>query len=243
MMTARTELTADSFPFIRRVSEGARRELGALSPTRSHPRRHLLRPGDDAGGGYLVTHGALRVYYMTADGREATLYTVAPGGTCVLAAASAFADEPFPAWVQAGAKGATFVRVPSAAFRRLYNAEEGFREFIFGALAGRLFELMQALEEAGCARVEQRVARYLLREVGADGTVHVSQIGIASELGTAREVVFRALRSLVRRGLLRTQRRRIAIVDAVGLRDVALQGSRPGSRSAQPSSSPRAAPR
>jgi CRP/FNR family transcriptional regulator len=232
MTTARTELTADSFPFIQRVSEGARRELGALPPTRAHPRRHLLRPGDDAGGVYLVTRGALRVYYTTAEGREATLYSVEPGGTCVLAAASAFADDPYPAWVQASAKGATFVRVPSGAFRRLYNAEVGFREFVFGAMAGRLFELMQSLEEAGCARVEQRVARYLLREGGADGIVRVSQVGIASELGTAREVVFRALRGLGHRGLLRTRRGRIDIVDTVALRAVALQGLRSRSRSA-----------
>jgi CRP/FNR family transcriptional regulator len=178
---------------------------------------------------YLITRGALRVYYMTEDGREATLYAVEPGGTCVLAAASAFVDEPYPAWVQAGAKGATFVRVPSLAFRRLYNAELGFREFIFGALAGRLFELMQSLEETGSARMEQRVARYLLRAVGPDGTVQVSQVGIASELGTAREVVFRALRSLGRRGVLQTQRRRIDIVDPRALQSIAQRGSRPGS--------------
>jgi CRP-like cAMP-binding protein len=51
--------------------------------------------------------------------------------------------------------------------------------------------------------------------------VRVSQAGIASELGTAREVVFRALRSLAARKLIATARLRIRIVDPQGLSGVA----------------------
>ena len=74
------------------------------------------------------------------------------------------------------------------------------------------------MEEAGSTQLEQRVARYLVRRMGPDGAVRVTQIGIASDLGTAREVVSRALRSLARRDLIDTGRARIRVLDQVALR-------------------------
>lgn len=100
-----------------------------------------------------------------------------------------------------------------------------FRNFIFGVLSGRVFELMQVLEEAGTARMEQRVARFLLRGADGERTVRASQARIASELGTAREVVFRTLRSLSARGLVKTGRVRVSIIDPEGLSRIAEAGS------------------
>jgi CRP/FNR family transcriptional regulator, anaerobic regulatory protein len=214
-------LTQTQFPFLAQLADASRRELGAIAATRVKPDQHLLRRGDAADGAYLVVSGSLRVYYITAQGREATLYHVEPGGTCILALTATFNEEPYPAWVEAGAEGAVFVRVPSDVFRRLFDGEPVFRDFLFSVLSGRVFELMRALEETGSTQIEQRVARYLVRRIDAKGTVHASQVGIASELGTAREVVFRALRSLATRGLLETGRARIKILDLPQLRRVA----------------------
>jgi CRP/FNR family transcriptional regulator len=214
-------LTEVRFPFLTRLSRGGRRELDALVAKRIGSRRSVLRRGDSADGAYLVVGGALRVYYVSAAGREATLYRVEAGGTCVLALTSTLAGEPYPAWVQAGPSGAEVVRVPSAAFHRLFDEEPSFREFVLRALSARIFELMCTLEETGSVMVERRVARYLLKERRPDGCVRASQIGIASELGTAREVVYRALRALSARRLIETGRMRIRILDKGGLADAA----------------------
>lgn len=209
------------FPFFARLSEAARREVGTFPVQRVDGRVPLLARGDDANGAYFVVQGALRVFYVTPEGREATLYRVEPGGTCLLALTSSFNDEPYPAWVESGARGVSFVRVPAATFRRLYDGEPAFREFLFQVLSGRVLELMSALEEAGTARVQQRLAKLLLRLVRPDGVVRSSQARLASELGTAREVVFRSLRGLAQQGLVKTAREQVAIVDSEGLRALA----------------------
>jgi len=214
-------LSETTFPFLARLGPAGRRELGALATTRARPNRPLLQRGDRVDGVFLVIGGSLRVYYITAGGREATLYHVEPGTTCILALTSTIDEAPYPAWADSGPGGAAFVRVPRARFRRLLAEEEAVRDFAFGALSGRVFELMAALEEAGSAQIEQRVARYLVRHVGAGDAVQASQIGIASELGTAREVVFRALRSLAARGWVRTGRLRITVVDRRALQQFA----------------------
>ena len=220
----RGDLIEATFPFLARLSGGARRELAACRVQTIGARRPLLERGVRAGGAYLVTAGSLRVYYLTAEGREATLYRVEPGGTCILAITSTIDQEPYPAWVESGLGGAAFARIPGELLRRLLDSEAAFREFVFGVLSGRIFELMQALEEAGSARTEQRVSRFLLKRAASDGTVRATQAAIAGELGTAREVVFRALRSLAARRLIETGRMRVRILDAAGLRRAAGAG-------------------
>lgn len=214
-------LAAARFPFLRGLSTGGRRELETLPAKRVGPLRSLLRRGDRADGAYLVVGGALRVFYLTAAGREATLYHVEPGGTCVLALTSTLAGEPYPAWVEAGPSGAEVVRLPSPLFHRLFDGEAGFRAYVLRTLSARVFELMCTLEEVGSMLVERRVARYLLKARQAGGDVRASQVGIASEFGTAREVVYRALRALSARKLIQTGRMRIRILDDRGLAEVA----------------------
>jgi CRP/FNR family transcriptional regulator len=226
-----TGLTEVAFPFLAGLSPAGRRELVALAPTRARAGARLLSRGEAAGGAYFVVGGALRVYYVSAEGREATLYRVERGGTCVLSLSATFSAEPFPAWVTAGPAGGSFVRVPSPTFHRLLDGESAFRSFVIGALAARILDLMVSLEETGSAAIEQRVARYLLRGRGADGCVHVTQAGIAVELGTAREVVYRALKSLSARKLIETARGRIRILDPARL-----------ARAAEPDYSPQPGP-
>jgi CRP/FNR family transcriptional regulator, anaerobic regulatory protein len=214
-------LTEAQFPFLAEVTDDARRALAALAVARAIPGARLLRRGERANGAYFVVGGALRVYYISAEGREATLYRVEPGSTCVLSLTSTFDRAPFPAWVDAGPRGGDYVRMPSDTLHRLVDSEGAFRRYVLGVLSGRVFELMCALEELGSSQIEQRVARYLLRRCEPDDCVRISQVGIASELGSAREVVFRALRSLAQRKLVQTGRMRIRIVDRRGLTLVA----------------------
>jgi CRP/FNR family transcriptional regulator len=213
----RAGITETHFPFLGRLTAAGRRELAALASTSVTSMQHLLQRGDAAGGVYLVTRGSLRVFYVTASGREATLYRVDAGGACVLSLTATFNDEPYPAWVDAGRAGAEFVRVPNETFFRLLDSETAFRQFAFASMSGRVFDLMRTLEELGSEHIEQRVARHLLRHSNSLGVVRQTQSSIASDLGTAREVVFRALRALSQRHLLRTSRARIQILDRAGL--------------------------
>jgi CRP/FNR family transcriptional regulator len=218
----RVGLRASQFPFLERLSRAGRDDLAALAATRVPANEHLLRRGEPAQGAYLVTGGALRVYYISPEGREATLYHIEPGGTCILALSATFNDEPYPAWVDAGPHGSELTCVPAATCARLLDTESAFRSYVFAVMSGRVFELMRTLEEVGSSQLEQRVARYLLRQRSvSDGTVRITQVGLAADLGTAREVVFRALRSLAARQLIETGRKRIRVLDPTGLAQAA----------------------
>lgn len=210
-----------AFPFVAQLSADGRSDLGALTPARVSAPETLLRRGDRATGAILVTQGSLRVYYVTDQGREATLYRVEAGGTCVLALSATINDASFPAWADAGPRGATFVRVPPAQFHHLIEREPAFRQFVLSTLGGRIFDLMATLEEVGSVQLEQRMARHLLRWQDAAGVVTATQSAMAADLGTAREVVSRTLRGLERRRLVTTGRARVTIQDHPALERLA----------------------
>jgi len=215
----RAGLTEAVFPFLSRLTLAGRRELVSLRSTQARPLARVLERGDPADGIYLVVGGSLRVFYITSRGREATLYHVQAGGTCILAITACYEGAPYPAWVEAGSKGASFVRVPTQLFRHCLDAETAFRDFVFAGLSGRIFELMTSIEEVQSTGVEQRVARLLVRRTGADGeVVRITQVALASEIGTAREVVFRVLRAWTTQKLIRTGRGRIEVLRREALR-------------------------
>jgi CRP/FNR family transcriptional regulator len=216
------------FSFYPHLSQDGRERLTRIRVARVGAREKLLAPGQDAGGAVFVTTGRLRVYYLTETGREATLYHVGAGQACVLSLAMTFENAPFPAWAEAGPLGASLVRLPGSDVSSLLETEPAFRAFVFSSLAGRILDLMKRLEELGTARVEARLARLLLDASGPLSTpVTMTQVAMASDLGTAREVVFRTLRSLANRQLISTGRRRVHILNRSGLAQVAGSAIKP----------------
>jgi CRP/FNR family transcriptional regulator, anaerobic regulatory protein len=209
---------AEGFPFLANASAVTQALVSSLPVRLVEPRNPVLRRGDAVDGVFLVVGGSLRVFYIAADGHEATLYRVRPGQTCILALTAAFRSEPYPAWVETEDATLAYVLVPGEMFARLYDAEPSFRSFVFEVLSGRVFELMSTLEELGSLRVEQRLAAFLLDAAGAGDEVVMSQARLAAHLGTAREVVFRALRTMSEAGLVTTSRGRVRLNDAAGLR-------------------------
>jgi CRP/FNR family transcriptional regulator len=211
-----TSPLTEHFPFLASLSASAHRTLTRFPARRIAAHTEVLRKGDEVEGLYLLTRGTLRVFHITAEGREATLYWVKPGQTCILALSATFRRERYPAWAETEAEPVSLVVVPERSFRELL-VEPGFRDFTLAALSGRVFELMTSLEQVGSLRVEQRVAGFVLRHADAAGVVSTSQERLAAHLGTAREVVSRVLRSLVARKLVVTARGRIRIVDRAAL--------------------------
>ncbi len=205
--------------FAEDLSEVGRRRLDAEARVIDvQPDAPLLRRGDPVGGVYLVPSGSVRVYYVSEDGKEGTLYWIDPGGACILSVHCTCGGTEYPAWAQAESEPTRLVLVPASTFNALLQSEPGVQRFVFGALAGRINELMRIAEEATTFGLEQRLARLLLERADEERWVVMSQERIANHLGTAREVVSRLLRRMTAEGLLSRRRGRIRIVDAERVR-------------------------
>ena len=176
----------------------------------------VIEKGQPVSGAYFVVSGLLRVATLTPNGREATLYPLAPGDTCILALNALFNDLLYPAWVRSEAETSVVV-VPGPLYRRLFEREAAVRALTVKALSTVVFRLMAELEDVHSRALDERLASFILAHAASDGVLSMTQQAIADHLGTTREVVARLVGDLARRRLIATGRRRIAMLDRAGL--------------------------
>lgn len=177
----------------------------------------LLAQGDRIGGVYLMLAGELNVHTLSMEGREATMYTVRAGESCVFALNAMFSNLAYPAWVRVEVPGTTILYIPGALFKKLFDSEKAVRDWVLSVQSQRIFDLMSAMEEAQNHTLEERLASYLVRSVDERGKIRRTHEAIAGYLGTSREVVTRHLRCFSEQGAIRMERGCITLVDAKGL--------------------------
>lgn len=180
------------------------------------PTATILRKGSQVSGAYIVIKGCLRVFSIAPSGSEATLYTINPGETCVLALNCLFNDLLYPAWVSSESK-TTVAVIPGAIFRRLFEIEPSIQNLTVHALSTIVFRLMNELELVHFYKLEQRLANLILLRASSEGVLHMTQQNMAYHLGTTREVVARTIGEFVAKGLVETQRGLIKIKNVTEL--------------------------
>lgn len=177
------------------------------------PATELLYRGAQISGAYIVTKGRLRVFSISPSGAEATLYCIDPGETCVLALNCLFNDLLYPAWVATETETSVAI-LPGPTFRQLFESEPSIQNLTVHALSSLVFRLMGELEQVHFCTLEQRLANLLLLRASADGILRMTQQELAYHLGTTREVIARLMGDLVLKGLVKTRRKEITIINA-----------------------------
>ncbi|HKW48201.1 MAG TPA: Crp/Fnr family transcriptional regulator [Gemmatimonadaceae bacterium] len=181
----------------------------------------LFRAGDPAHALYLILSGRVHVTRERTSS-SAFLHTEGAGG--VLGEIPVFGGGPFPATARAAAP-TQCLYVPATVVERLLRDDSAFARCALRRLAARALSLLGRIDELTATTITARVADYLLtraESLGDDFTLGMSQEALARELGTAREVVVRAIRSLVGAGAIaRTGRSRFIVKEPAVLRAIA----------------------
>ncbi len=176
----------------------------------------FFREGDACEFIAFIGGGSIRVYKISDIGRQITLYHVLPGESCVLNMTCTLARIPYPANAQVEQE-TQLVLFESRHFRDWVGQVDGLREFAFSLLAQRMTQMMTLLEEISFKKMDARLAEFLGRQFANQGrplrVLHLTHEQIASELGTAREVITRLLHEFQRIGAIDLARGRIRLKD------------------------------
>ncbi len=169
----------------------------------------------------MLLKGAIRVAKTTENGRELLLYRVTPGESCILTSSCLLGNATYPARGVAESDLSGIV-LSKAMFRKLVEESPVFRDYVFDMFASRLSDLMVLVEEVAFRRLDQRLAGILL----AKGTpmLNVTHQGLADELGSAREIISRLLKSFEEQGWVELGRQQIRVADSVALAALARPG-------------------
>ncbi|GAB4338060.1 MAG: Crp/Fnr family transcriptional regulator [Calditrichia bacterium] len=158
----------------------------------------LFSEGERCGVVALVGSGDIRVFKLSETGRKITLYHVRQGEGCVLNLACAFSGRTYTATAETF-EATEFLTIPAESFKDW--VERGpIRDFVFELFSTRLSQVITLVEEIVFRKMDQRLADFLLERFENHGkprrTIRMTQEEIATELGTAREVVNRLLKEL-----------------------------------------------
>ena len=180
----------------------------------------VFAPGKPAETFLLLLDGTVKVQQVSPGGREIVLYRVSGGESCIMTTACLLSHDTY------AAEGVTETPVEAVAvskdtFETLLGQSPAFRRFVFADYAHRMTDLMHVVEEVAFERIDKRLAQKLLARADAAGVVSSTHQDLATELGSAREVVSRHLKELQRRGLVELSRGQIAISDRAGVEALA----------------------
>lgn len=207
----------DGFRGLEGLPEDVRRTLETQCRAVSLPAgSRIYGPGQAPQSFLLLIEGSVRVQQVSESGREIVLYRVAAGESCALTTACLMGYEDYPAEAIAETD-IRAVAVPRSTFDDLVARSREFRRFVFTAFSTRMTDLFRLIQDVAFARMDIRLAQKLIELSRGADTVSTTQQHLASELGTAREVVTRTLGELQRRGWITVGRGSIAITDRPSL--------------------------
>lgn len=188
--------------------------------------RALFTAGSPVLGLHLILRGTVRIVRHT-ESRAIVVHRERAGG--LLGEVALFGDGIYPGTAYAAEPTSTRL-LPADAAHREIRRDPALAAFFLQRLARRTQEVIGRLDRLAHHTVLRRLAAHLLARVAAARPLRhgdtvsmgMSQVELAEELGTVKEVVVRELRMLRRLGLIApADRGRYRIVDAVGLASLA----------------------
>ena len=211
----------ERFQGTRALPRGVRDRLLRVAQIRNYPKgQEVFGPRNIPDSLLFLLEGTIRVSQTSENGRDIVLYRVDAGESCVLTTACMLAEEAYNAEGLAESEISVVV-LPRPAFDALVADEAAFRNFVFAAYSRRLIDLLRVVDDVAFGRIDVRLAERLLTLVGGDREIAATHAQIASELGTAREVISRVLHDFQKRGYIAQSRGRIEITDKPALRALA----------------------
>ncbi|MBL4765931.1 MAG: Crp/Fnr family transcriptional regulator [Colwellia sp.] len=160
----------------------------------------------------LVIKGTIKVFTRAINGREIVLYRVNKGQSCTLTTTCLLASNHYPAEGITENEVAALV-IPLKDFNRGLAQSTNFRELVFNTYAQRLSEVIALVGEISFNRIDIRLAKQLLHLVNNENTLFITHQYLATELGSAREVISRQLKTFESQGLLNLSRGKIELKD------------------------------
>jgi len=202
----------DSFNAFRHLTVAGKELLKrGLQIKRYQRKTTIVEKGQTVSGAFFVIQGKLRVFTISPDGTEATLYFIRPDEFCVFTLNCIFNDLLYPAWVQTDID-TTVAIIPSQIYRALFQTETVIQDVTVRAFSTIVNRLMTELDNVHSYNLEKRLMNFLLLSASSDGTLTITQSEIGAHLGTTREVVARMLGRFVKAKQVETSRGKIRLL-------------------------------
>ena len=211
------------FPFWEEISENDRDYICRHSVALTYPKGANIHDGTECSGVILVRSGSLRLYMMSDEGKDITLYRLHKGDMCMLSASCVLQTITFDVFVDAEEDSECYV-ISGPAFSAASEHNPNIKIFSLETAVSRFSDVMWVMQQILFMSMDRRLAIFLSDEAARTGrdTISLTHEQIAKYMGSAREVVSRMLKYFANEGIVEVSRKGVKILDKKRLRDLAL---------------------
>ena len=181
-----------------------------------------IHDGAECTGVILIETGSLRVYMLSDEGKEITLYRLYAGDICMMSASCVLDSITFDVFVDAEEDSKCKV-VAGCAFAEVADRVPALKIFSQEMALSRFSEVMWVMQQIMFMSFDKRLAIFLLDEIAKGGSdeIRLTHEQIAKYMASAREVVSRMLKYFQTEGLVELFRGGIRVANKAKLREIA----------------------
>jgi CRP/FNR family transcriptional regulator len=206
------EKCLEIFPYFRNTSSPVVRMILSKGQYKTVPPKLILQmeglPCNHIG---FVLSGEKRVFKASETGKEITIGGIEPGEFCIINAACIIADAVYPANIVT-LNSVEMLILSAQDFRNMIANYDEMRRFTFWLISQSFSDVMELIQEIVFKRMDERLFEYLIKK-SENNKLKTTHQRIASDLGTAREVITRLLGDFEKQGLVHLSKNLIQLTN------------------------------
>lgn len=211
------------FPFWNELPQSDKDAMCRNSLAQTYTKGTNIHDGNDCSGVIFVCSGSLRLYIMSEDGKDITLYRLHKGDMCMLSASCVLQTITFDVFVDAEEDSECYL-ISGPVFAEVSARNPQMKIFALETAVSRFSDVMWVMQQILFMSMDKRLAIFLTDESARTNsdTIPLTHEQIARYIGSAREVVSRMLKYFANEGIVQISRKGVKILDKKRLRKLTL---------------------
>ncbi|MBE6687711.1 MAG: Crp/Fnr family transcriptional regulator [Ruminococcaceae bacterium] len=219
---AHQQLYSEHLPFWKELNDADKETLCRSSAPFVFPKGKTIHDGNECTGVIIIKSGCLRIYMLSDEGKEITLYRLFAGEICILSASCVLQSITFDVFVTAEEDSECHV-IGGCAFADICERVPSAKIFALESAVSAFSDAMWAFQQIMFMSLEKRLAVFIVDEIAKNNSdmIKLTHEQIAKYMGSAREAVSRMLKQFSSDGIVELSRKGITVVDKQKLRNLA----------------------
>lgn len=180
----------------------------------------VFQSGDACDQFFYLLKGVVRVDLISLSGKAIMLYRVGSDQTCVLNTSCLLSGNDYCAEAHIEEDVEACI-ISHSEFEAKLNQSAEFRKLVFLSFSERLASMMSKIEEVAFVPIDTRLAARVLQLQHGNATIKITHDELATDLGTAREVISRKLAQWEKLGMIERGRGSLTILNSEQLQYLA----------------------
>ncbi len=212
----------EQLPFWNNLTSKEQDALNRFTAIKQYKKGEIIySENDKCLGMVMLIGGESRIYIMSEEGREITLFRLKEMDCCVLSASCIITEITFDTYMVAESDCSILI-VNYSLFNELINKNIYVKCFVYELLTERLSTVMWVMQQILFNKLDRRLALFLVNECekSKSNEIKMTQEDISKNISSTREVVTRMLNKFASEDLIELARKSVVIKDIDKLKNI-----------------------